>query len=405
MKKTNNLMSKGILRFVIFSVLVLFTVAFLFIQGQANARDLDGDSYIPIVVNPPATPTTVPATIVVTPPLPSVAVCAPEDHNPNEWHGLYNADLNCHYEHEHKHDPNEVADIFGPAGEWFGGTSLSYPWETPNENLYKHNVYGWIVRRDIPAQGRSVWTKDFRWQFHATSAPMVKDDGTLHGGYLGRFHSFSLETQVCNAGGSCGIVRTGGWMDFGNLELKDIEDCVFLGGDPSQQEACANSGRRRIHFYFPGDGIPRKSTFFWYGRTGLIDGEVPALHPVQVALATKDGSVNIFPDDYYNPQFFCPEWDCPLNNSTIQAHVLNYAVRSKFDPDEDGIANFAGYTDRYGVTASDCAAPGLDCVPLVIEYAPVGFVAHRDDDIGIGIEGAKDFDVSPPGEWWIRLPN
>jgi hypothetical protein len=269
-------------------------------------------------------------------------------------------------------------------------------------------VYGWVVRRDIPSLGRPVWTKDFRWQFHATSAPLIAQDGTLTGGYLSRFHSFSLETQVCNAGGSCGIVRTGGWVDNGNLELREgenIDDCVFLPHDPSQQEACESLGRRRIHFYYTGNNIPNKSTFFWYGRIGLIDGGLPALHPFQTALATNDGSVNLIPDDLYNLHFFCPNWDCPLNNSTIQAHVLNYSVRSDFDPDNNGIAEYNGYTDRYGVVTTGCTAPSLDCVPLIIEHAPVGIVNHRDDDIGIGTAGTQDFDISPPGEWWIKYPN
>ncbi|MGB1253577.1 MAG: hypothetical protein ACPG8W_23395, partial [Candidatus Promineifilaceae bacterium] len=29
-------------------------------------------------------------------------------HNPNEWHGLYNAARNCHYDHEHKDNPGII---------------------------------------------------------------------------------------------------------------------------------------------------------------------------------------------------------------------------------------------------------------------------------------------------------
>jgi hypothetical protein len=53
-----------------------------------------------------------------------------EEHDPNKWHPLYDAASGCHYEHEHKHDPNEVNDIFGAPGAWFGGDELSYPWQT-----------------------------------------------------------------------------------------------------------------------------------------------------------------------------------------------------------------------------------------------------------------------------------
>jgi hypothetical protein len=332
-------------------------------------------------------------------------LCSDAFHNSTEWHSLMDPLTGCHYDHEHKHSPNDVADIFGPAGAWFGGSSLSYPWQTNNENQTKHEAYAWIVRHDIPANGRDVWIKDFRWQVHAISAPFTAPDGTLHGGYLGRFHSYSLEAQVCNSSGQCGIVRTGGWIDFGNLEIDGIDDCVDLPSDPSQQETCSNLGRRRIHYYWPGSNMPNKSTFFWYGRAGLLNGEIPALHPVQVAVATNDGSVNLVPDDLYSLHFFCPDWECPLNNSTIQAHVVGFGVDSKFDPDKNGIANFNGYTDRYGVLVDSCTTPSLDCVPLIIEHAPVGLVQHRDDkDLGISTAGEQDFDISPEGLWWIEYP-
>lgn len=351
----------------------------------------------------PPTPTVPPSPTV---PVSDVPACPEELHNPDEWHPLIDPVNDCHYDHEHKHNPNDVADIFGPAGAWFGGTSLSYPWETNHENMLKHEAYGWVVRRDIPSGGRAVWIKDFRWQVHATSAPFTNADGSLHGGYLARFHSYSLEAQVCNSAGDCGIVRTGGWIDFGHLEIVGINDCVYLPSDPSQEETCANLGRRRIHYFWEGSEIPRKSTFFWYGRAGAMDGGLPALHPVQVAAATNDGSVNLIPDDLYTLHFFCPNWDCELNNSTLQAHVVGFATPSRLDPDRDGLADYTGYTDRYGVLVDGCTAPGLDCVPLVLQHAPIGRVQHRDDrDLGISPDLLQDFDTSPPGEWWIQYPD
>jgi hypothetical protein len=332
------------------------------------------------------------------------APCSEVQHDPTKWHSLIDP-TGCHYDHEHKHNPDEVAHIFGPAGAWFGGTSLSYPWQTNNENLTKHEAYSWIVRHDIPANGRDVWIKDFRWLVHADGYPFTAPDGTLHGGYLGRFHSYSLEAQVCNTAGQCGLVRTGGWIDFGHLELDGIDDCVDLPTDPSQQETCNNLGRRRIHFYWPGDGVPGHSSFFWYGRAGSLNGDVPALHPVQVAVSTGDNNVNLVPNDLYTLHFFCPNWDCELNSSTIQAHVVGFAVNSAFDPDGNGLADFSGYTDRYGVLVTGCTAPSLDCVPLIIEHAPVGQVQHRDDqDLGLPTAGEQDFDISPPDQWWIKYP-
>jgi hypothetical protein len=334
------------------------------------------------------------------------AECSEAYHDPTKWHALVDPSTGCHYDHEHKHNPNDVADIFGPAGAWFGGTSISYPWQTPDENQTKHEAYSWIVRRNIPANGRDIWISAFRWQVHATSAPFTGHDGTLHGGYLARFHSYSLEAQVCNSAGQCGIIRTGGWIDFGHLEIDGIDDCVNLPTDPSQQETCANLGRRRIHFFDPNPNSENHSTFFWYGRAGLLNGALPALHPVQVAVATSDSSVNVVPGDLYTLHFFCPNWDCELNNSTMQAHVVGFAVPPSTDSNGDGLGDFNGYTDRYGVVVNGCTAPALDCVPLIIESAPTGQVQHRDDqDLGLNTAGEQDFDTAPSGLWWIDYPD
>ena len=327
----------------------------------------------------------------------SLPLCPESEHNPAQWHALINTAGTCHFDHEHKHNPNDVADIFGPAGAWFGGQSISYPWQTPDENLHKHEAYSWIVRRDVPSLGRSMWIKAFRWQVHATTAPFTGMNGELHGGYLTRFHSYSLEAQVCNSAGNCGIVRTGGWIDFGHLELQGLDACVNLPHDPSQQETCGSLARRRIH-------IPGISPFFWYGSLGL-PGTNSALDPAVLAVASADGSADVVPNDLYSLNFFCPAWDCFRNNSTISAHAVQFDIGKQYDPDKDGLANFTGYIDRYGSIVAGCTTPGLDCIPLSIVNAPVGKVQYRDDqDMGFNSAGEKDFDISPPGEWWIKYP-
>ena len=345
------------------------------------------------------------------PPSSSVPLC--EDHDPNSWHPLYDAEKNCHYDHEHKHDPNEVNDIFGPPGAWFGGGEISYPWQTfagangnypawdgnPDnlENVAKHRVYGWITRRDIPSNGRDVWIKGFRVQYHAMSGPP---------GTLTRHHSFSLEAQVCNSSDECGIVRTGGWLDFGNLEVSG-HGAVPLAG---QEDAIQDTGRRRIH-YFHADAETRsdprfKAEFFWYGRNAPPAPPYGELHPLSIAIATADVFSNVDPNNPEAPNFFCPDFQCNKNGSTIQAHVVQLEVKSNFDSDGDGLADFVGYTDRYGLLNENCNEIGLDCIPLIIENAPVGRPQHRDDThLGLTTAGAQDFDTSPPGEWWITFPN
>ena len=340
---------------------------------------------------------------------PSASTPLCEEHDPNAWHPLYDAQKDCHYDHEHKHDPNEVNDIFGPPGEWFGGGSMSYPWQTFTgasgnysqwdgnqdslENVAKHRVYGWIVRRDIPRNGSNMWIKDFRVQFHAVNGIA---------GVLTRYHSFSLEAQLCKASGGCGIVRTGGWLDFGNLQVSDF-GVVPL---PGQEDAISKNDRRRIHYYIENPADYRYGAhFFWYGRNAPPEpDDAPVLHPL-IAVASGDFYLNVDPNNPQALTLFCPDFRCKWNGSTIQAHVVELTIRSRFDPDGDGYADFIGYTDRYGEIDRSCNSVALDCIPLIMKHVPVGNTQYRDDNFGLGPEGLQDFDTSPPGVWWITYPN
>lgn len=332
-------------------------------------------------------------------------------HDDTSYHALVAADGSCHYDHEHKHDPNEAAlvSIFGPAGEWLDGGSISYPWETAAENQLKHEAYGWVTRTDIPSNGRPVWIHAFRVQGHVDATPFLLPDGSWSGGYLGRFHSYSVEAQVCReSDGACGVIRFAGWLNYGDLEIEGITQCAPL---PDLHPNCPHGpGGRRIHFDTPGfpPAVPGKATFFWYGEPSTYIGSLEALNPVIVAFSTSDTWNEVTLATLFDPAAatFCIAGDCPLNGSTIQQHVLQFRVKASFDSDGDGLADFNGYTDRYGREVTGCTAVSLDCVPLVIDGVPIGLVEHRDDrDLGIGPDGSQDFDTSPAGEWWIGWPN
>jgi hypothetical protein len=338
-----------------------------------------------------------------------LAVCPESLHDPARWHPLIDPALGCHYRHEHKHDPNQVNDIFGSPGAWFGGASISYPWQTTHENEEKHEAYGWIVRRGILSQGRPAWIQDFRLQVHATSAPFTTASGSLHGGYLARFHSFSLEARACNTAGQCGLVRTGGWIDFGNLEISGYGALPL----PGEEEAVFDLGRRRIHYFYQDHAQRSDSRFgasyFWYGRQQPDSpaANVP-LKPILIALSTMDAAVNVDPARLYELLFFCPAHDCNKNDSTIQAHVVQFTVPAAY-AGSDGRVNLTTYTNRFGELVTGCTAIGLDCIPLRIENAPAtsGPIQHRDDThlLDHPQGGYDDFDTSPPGLWWIGYPN
>lgn len=338
-------------------------------------------------------------------------------HDKMEWHALYDPDRNCHYDHEHKDNPGvfyvgmsqqerEVATkvnrLFGKPGEWFGGTSLSYPWQTfmgagadytppspETENMMKHEGYGWVVRVDIPQPyPNRQWIKDYRVQFHAIFAAA---------GAVTRFHSFSLEANICKTIYDCRIVQTGGWLDFGNLVVNG--EHIFIEGQEGDGQ------RQRIHAsidYFEEEWVDKiNPAAFWYGSLTRMDrveegwqwseGEAP-FKLVQVVLESHDVWGPISTTDPADLQFYCPDYTCSQNGSSLRMHRLQVTT---------AMETFYGYTDRYGVVNPACEEVGLDCIPSFIQGGS-GILYGMTTDGGRPL---REYDTSPKGEWWIEYPN
>ncbi|MDQ4079029.1 MAG: procyclic acidic repetitive family protein [Chloroflexota bacterium] len=318
-------------------------------------------------------------------PEPSGSLSLCEEHNPTLWHALISEDDSCHYDHEHKDDPNRVNDVFGEPGAWFGspGQSISYPWQTYKvmadgtvhlENDAKHEVYGWQVRKDMPCKGIAhsiACVTDFRTTYHMNSASA---------GAVVRFHSFSMEARACLLSDQtkCGTIRSGGWMDFGHLEVDKVY--VPLAGDPAT-----------LQWFERQHNSNRGGYVTWYGRHPF--GEFSAL--------TADSWGKTDPNDPHALHLDCPDYQCAANGSTMFADNLSFNIWLS-DPDGDGLINFDGYADRYGNIVEGCTEAGVDCVPIQLENWPQGFILYRDDAHGMGM---REYDTSPEGEWWIEYPN
>lgn len=336
-------------------------------------------------------------------------------HDKTRWHGIWDAERGCHYDHEHKDNPGifykgmssaernkaqALNAVFGEPGAWFGGTSISYPWQTfmgansdypaaspKNENAMKHEGYGWISEAWLPQSG-NTWVRDYRVEYHAIFAAM---------GAVTRYHSFSLEANVCQENRGCHIVRTGGWLDFGHL---------IAGNRVVEIDGQEGDGvRRRIHTsynaWYETDVELFGSPAFWYGRLThpdqlaadwQWDGPQNPFDRLVIALETSDTWAYIDPDAPVENYFYCPAFDCNKNGSTIKLHRLDLFTR----PD---MLEFAGFTDRYGLVNESCTAVGLDCIPTLIE-PPFQLWSQTVDNRPI-----REFDYSPEGTFWIDFPN
>jgi hypothetical protein len=381
--------------------------------------------------------------------------CTAAEHDPTKWHTLVNVEARCHYDHHHGDDPYYVSDIFGQPGAWFSspGQSISYPWQTfpaqtasesnaaylgtgQMENEAKHEGYYWIVRRDQPCNSANgqFCVKDFRVQFHG----MMLGAGDV----AARWHSMSAEVRVCrnvNDLSTCGIIRTGGWMDHGRLMTIDagaVGNRALCGFDAQ------NTGRLQ-HIPLPADfqyfplqtnsnpldearchPILTQSMIDAGPRTGTIGDSAKAEWWVHGAsdfrfqLQVVNPIGNIYPNAGGNPplvnQIFCDfnAPDCAWNQSIMTMRlqyivpVNSYYVQGFVNDTRVNLPLGRRYITRFGGINNSCTAPGLDCIP--IEYSNLQVNVSP----GQGLAGFShtpclncqkvDHDISPAGQQWIN---
>lgn len=325
----------------------------------------------PTATEVPSTPTPTEPPPVPGDPYPGAPECMV--HDPNAWHGVWNAELGCHYDHLHGDNPHDVDDIFGvQAYEWMGG-EISYPWQTFStaglENDLKHYGYMWVVRHsDEIGTCYSEYGDGCVMAFRSLVHFLGSDaDAKV------RYHSVWTELLVCDEATAsvCGIVRHGGWQDTGDLYV----DEVLIKDEPLPPYRAPQAVK--LHSSTPfATWYPVTA----YGRTSVEVGDMWG----QVDTSTMD----------INVTFYCAgEPGCEQNASMFQPHVIGFGIGQRqvdsagvlrnqhdlFDADGDGLASFVGFSDRHGrvlvdgagVPVSDCEI-GLDCVPFQFENIVIG---------------------------------
>jgi hypothetical protein len=328
-------------------------------------------------------------------PYPEAPLCSTHDNR--AWHSLWDSARGCHYDHQHGDNPHQADDLFGTSLFDIMGGEVSHPWQTfnanGNENDLKHAGYFWHVRRDLPPQpGQTSWISAFRLLVH--QHPSGRDADV-------RFHSGVFEAITTDVDGARGYVQIPGmWIDFGHL-LVNGERVLDVGTE-------AEPGRHKQH----GDsGTPQ---IIWYGasqathvpdRRGRIDRGFVSISTSVHDVWDYTSAANPSSTD----DFACyPDPRCRANATALRPHLvvvhLRRPVQSAVDPDRDGIANWRGYTDRYGVPVEGCTSAGLDCVPVKLENVRTGVDYSCDQACA---QSYRDYDIyfgRQPSGWSQPVP-
>lgn len=331
-----------------------------------------------------------------TEPHPDAPLCP--THDPRAYHGLWDQERGCHYDHEHGDDPHAVDDVFGRAFyEWAGG-EISYPWQTPDANESAHGAYGWFVRRDLPCDSPFAdgCITDFRAQYHGAGAAQAA---------VNNYHSAWLEARVCleDEPQQCGIVRVGGWQ--GPADLVVDEERLL-----DREE----SGNRILRHYHnsedPGEGV-------WY--TGVSSG----LFSIVPRFEDMWNTVPPYADPQAilsNSSWFCAGDDglldterCSENSSRVAPHVVALQIPAQIidqlDVDTQGFASYRGYVNPLGQINDRCGAPGPTCIPFVLQDIATNvayeYRGHaREYDICFGADGAVTGCDEGQPSGWLEFP-
>lgn len=375
------------------------------------------------------TPTSVPPTPTRTqpvtntpsgniPPFVNAPLCP--THNNTAWHGLWDSARGCHYDHAHGDNPALGDTIFGAAGLW--GQQISYPWATPNENDPRGHVgYFWYVNTS-PKDFNGTTNCSFESYGYlgsnlgcVTAFRILYHEAGGNAHMVKRFHSYYMEVQI-KKGSTVGIIRTGGWADFGCLHSSYKDTFLPLPGIdptlPNTQTQCGSSGGQSIH-----DDPYRAFGNTWAEIQGQTSGDNFSIWTTdndygynllgRFFFRTLDAWGAIDPANPYEEHLICPDFRCKYNNS--EHHVFNVFMTIPSSMGVNGVVNYTGWTDRRGNVVTNCTVAGVDCVPLQMVNVPVGTAIWSRNLSGLRPEGdpVKDTDLYFNGQpsGWIIFPH
>jgi hypothetical protein len=336
------------------------------------------------------------------------------------YHDLWNEKAGCHYDHEHGDNPALADSYFGKAGQLWGGLGIGYPFYTSAmENTHKHSGFKYYVRtpqfNPFPRCGTENVSDDNPSGFGnncvvAARVVLHTIAGTMD--TLARYHSGYIEAYICKYPEytSCGTVKTGGWFDFAELKAPhynqrvvrpggtiDFGDGVVMNYSPDGPDLPAMSGEPYVFMidynptnlaeYRAHPPMAPKATMDQWSSNDFDCEPHPAgdpCHNQYTHLLVQVGdSWNLM--DRANPNnliWICKgEVNCQYNGSLTGLNELWIKVLQSWQSSGNGFVTLTGWSDRWGNPRSDgmCTSVAVDCVPFVLDHAPVGTAAVRND--------------------------
>jgi hypothetical protein len=392
---------------------------------------------------------------------------APEcpTHDPNEWHGLWDAVRGCHYNHEHGDDPSLADAYFGKVGVLWGGQTIAYPFtSSDHENMDvphgKHAGFKYVVRTpefhpyppcgtndrsDLTGEHSDNCVIAVRAQLHVLGS--IMDIAT-------RYHSGFAEVYACrppyNLPRDCGTFQTGGLIDWGQVQSPHYDEYRIRPAANYSEPAFTidfgeGIGKGIVMSYTSDNQYPdlpnRSGEPYVFGRlyspeelefyrTYIVqppwtmdqwssnDGDCeprPAEDPCHnrffhILYQVGDAWTLVDPVDIRNVHFICETGKpCHYNGSMTGVNETFIHILPEWDGvdgKQDGFVTWSGYSDKFGNPRFDnsCTTVARDCVPMVLNHVPAGMAATSIDACGCDVyEHDIYFDGQPSG--WIEFPN
>lgn len=356
---------------------------------------------VPTITLPP-TETLVPSpTSVSIEPYIDAPAC--ESHSNSEFHTLWNYDVGCHYDHEHGQNPfTQQVESFFPGFDLYellgwvqiGHTNPS----SPMENTHKHGGFKW----DVVVPAPNGCTIGFESGEVAIDASVIQYHafGDYSIEFESRVHSVSALMRQCKSStpSDKGYIYVVQHVDYGQrvsgyqghiIPYADNPQPVYNPGlAPYFSINCINKPAPPCGEITTREGIllaNQNTNSVWTGKSGE---RVNAGTLLGLLFRVRD-TYNLFDWNGHVFLWMCSEdggltysalVGCRYNNSTTKLHEVQGRIPREWDnldgfdmEPELGRITAEGFVTRFGILNPGCVEAGLDCHPIKMVRAFVGF--------------------------------